>query len=332
VLEPTPNYADWSTRIAIALLFSAAVHGMIMSTKFTAINPRLFEDNSVPIEVVLVNAKSREAPLDPDALGQVNLAGGGNTDDDRRMKSPLPASAETQSGSADMAMQAHVAVLEQKTRQLLTQLKQNAPSEPVAQTPQRETKQPDINVNQLAVQAREMAQLQARVSQQWDEYQKRPRRAFVGANVREYAFARYVDDWVAKVERIGNLNYPPTGCVRQPEADGVDLCRWAYRKNRRGPPVRLQSAGRRRGQDRPPWRALRAIPRGNAQKNRYFVDHPHLDLHAFRSVGGHRISDVDLMTPLGSGYCNLFLPLSGFSIGWQRASGGKFRTFIFIPE
>ena len=208
MLEPTPNYADWSTRIAIALLFSAAVHGMIMSTKFTVINPRLFEDNSVPIEVVLVNAKSRDAPLDPDALGQVNLAGGGNTDDDRRMKSPLPASAETQSGSADMAMQAHVAVLEQKTRQLLTQLKQNAPSEPVAQTPQRETKQPDINVNQLAVQAREMAQLQARVSQQWDEYQKRPRRAFVGANVREYAFARYVDDWVAKVERIGNLNYP----------------------------------------------------------------------------------------------------------------------------
>jgi len=53
-----------------------------------------------------------------------------------------------------------------------------------------------------------MAQLQARISQQWDEYQKRPKRAFVGANVREYAFARYVEDWVAKVERIGNVNYP----------------------------------------------------------------------------------------------------------------------------
>ena len=46
------------------------------------------------------------------------------------------------------------------------------------------------------------------ISQQWDEYQKRPKRAFVGANVREYAFARYVEDWVTKVERIGNLNYP----------------------------------------------------------------------------------------------------------------------------
>ena len=53
-----------------------------------------------------------------------------------------------------------------------------------------------------------MAQLQARISQQWDEYQKRPKRAFVGANVKEYAFARYVEDWVTKVERVGNVNYP----------------------------------------------------------------------------------------------------------------------------
>ncbi|MDO9221687.1 MAG: energy transducer TonB, partial [Thiobacillus sp.] len=30
----------------------------------------------------------------------------------------------------------------------------------------------------------------------------------VGANVKEYAFARYVEDWVTKVERVGNVNYP----------------------------------------------------------------------------------------------------------------------------
>ena len=208
VSEATPNYADWTTRIAIALLFSAAVHGMVMSTKFTPINPRLFEDNTVPIEVVLVNAKSREAPLDPDALAQVNLAGGGNTDADRRMKSPLPASAETRSGGAEAVLQTRVASLEQQAKQLLTQLKPDAPADHTPQALPRETPQANLNVNQLAVQAREMAQLQARVSQQWDEYQKRPKRAFVGANVREYAFARYVDDWVAKVERIGNLNYP----------------------------------------------------------------------------------------------------------------------------
>ena len=43
---------------------------------------------------------------------------------------------------------------------------------------------------------------------QGDEYQKRPKRAFVGATVREYAFARYVEDWVTRVEHVGNVNYP----------------------------------------------------------------------------------------------------------------------------
>jgi len=39
-------------------------------------------------------------------------------------------------------------------------------------------------------------------------YQKRPKRRFVGARAQEYRFARYVEDWRLKIERVGNLNYP----------------------------------------------------------------------------------------------------------------------------
>ncbi|MBC2730141.1 MAG: energy transducer TonB [Thiobacillus sp.] len=194
--------------MALALLASAAVHGMVLSTQFVHVNPHLFEDPNLPMEVVLVNAKSVDSPLNPDALAQVNLAGGGNTDEDRRLKSPLPASARTQTGTEEAALQAKVASLEQQAKTLLSQLKPDAqlqtppPVEPPAPV------RPTVDASQLNEQAREMAQLQARISQQWDEYQKRPKRAFVGANVREYAFARYVEDWVTKVERIGNVNYP----------------------------------------------------------------------------------------------------------------------------
>jgi protein TonB len=193
--------------MALALLASAAVHGMVLSTQFVHVNPHLFEDPNLPMEVVLVNAKTAESPLNPDALAQVNLAGGGNTDEDRRLKSPLPASARSQTGDEEAALQAKVATLEKQAKTLLSQLKsdnqlQNTPSPEPATTP------PAVDASQLDAQAREMAQLQARISQQWDEYQKRPKRAFVGANVREYAFARYVEDWVTKVERIGNVNYP----------------------------------------------------------------------------------------------------------------------------
>src|SRR5512139_4027712 len=110
------------TRMALALLASAAVHGMLLSTQFVQVNPSLFEDHSLPMEVVLVNAKSLESPLNPDALAQVNLAGGGNTDEDRRLKSPLPASSKTQAGTDELAMQARVAELEQQARTLLSKL------------------------------------------------------------------------------------------------------------------------------------------------------------------------------------------------------------------
>ncbi len=193
--------------MALALLASAAFHGMVLSTQFVKVNPRLFEDPNLPMEVVLVNARSTDAPLNPDALAQVNLAGGGNTDEDRRLKSPLPASPASQSGSsAEAALQARVAELEQQAKTLLSQLKPDALTRPQPAPPVPAP--PTVDVSQLTSEAREMAQLQARISQQWDEYQKRPKRAFVGANVREYAFARYVEDWVAKVERVGNVNYP----------------------------------------------------------------------------------------------------------------------------
>ena len=195
--------------MALALLASAAVHGMVLSTQFVQVNPRLFEDPNLPMEVVLVNAKSLESPLNPDALAQVNLAGGGNTDEDRRLKSPLPASSETQTGSDEAVLQARVVELEQQAKTLLSHLQPEGELQDRRQAmPETATVQPTIEASQLNQQAREMAQLQARISQQWEEYQKRPKRAFFGANVKEYAFARYVEDWVTKVERVGNMNYP----------------------------------------------------------------------------------------------------------------------------
>ena len=195
--------------MALALLASAAVHGMVLSTHFVQINPRLFEDPNLPMEVVLVNAKSAESPLNPDALGQVNLAGGGNTDEERRLKSPLPASSRSQTGSnEEAALEARVTDLEQEAKTLMTQLRPKGEMQNPLSTPSPEPVQPAADASQLNQQAREMADLQARISRQWDTYQKRPKRAFVGANVKEYAFARYVEDWVTKVERVGNVNYP----------------------------------------------------------------------------------------------------------------------------
>ena len=91
----------------------------------------------------------------------------------------------------------------------------------------------------------EAMRLEAQIAKDMDAYQKRPKRRFVGARAEEYRFARYVEDWRLKVERIGNLNYPEAArqqqALRQPAADRVDPQR-RQRRERRGQPSRPGSA------------------------------------------------------------------------------------------
>ncbi|MGA7178335.1 MAG: energy transducer TonB [Thiobacillaceae bacterium] len=195
--------------MAFALMASVTLHVVLLSSQLVKVNPRLFEDVNQPIEVVLVNAKTKEVPLNPDALAQANLAGGGNTNEDRRAKSPLPVTSNDEVGGNQVALQARVHQLEEQAKQLMTQLKSPSPVQTARQSaPDQEPSESSPTSSELLRQGAEMAKLEARISQQWDEYQRRPKRAFVGANTKEYAFARYVEDWAAKVERIGNLNYP----------------------------------------------------------------------------------------------------------------------------
>jgi protein TonB len=54
----------------------------------------------------------------------------------------------------------------------------------------------------------EMARLTAEIERQTEAYAKRPRRKYISANTQEYGYADYMRAWVARVERVGNLNYP----------------------------------------------------------------------------------------------------------------------------
>jgi protein TonB len=62
--------------------------------------------------------------------------------------------------------------------------------------------------NELMQRTLETMKLEAQIAKDMEAYQKRPKRHFVGARAEEYRFARYVEDWRLKIERVGNLNYP----------------------------------------------------------------------------------------------------------------------------
>ena len=89
----------WSP-VNTALLVSLGLHGALLTVRF--VDPagfeRIFKDT--PLEVILVNSRSGEAPDKPQAIAQANLAGGGDVDRGRA-KSPLPPSALIEVGDAD---------------------------------------------------------------------------------------------------------------------------------------------------------------------------------------------------------------------------------------
>ncbi|MFA5170700.1 MAG: TonB family protein [Sulfuriferula sp.] len=192
-----------------ALMISFVIHGLVLAVHFSF--PVVSEMNmfTPPLEVVLVNSKSTKKPHKADALAQSNLDGGGNTDEDRRAKSPLPAMAQDQRQSEAASAEQRVKLLEEQSRKIMTQLKSNySLHDGHPQTEQTEQPVARSGKGTLQEQSLEMAKLEAQIAQEYDAYQKRPRKLFIGASAQEYVFARYIEDWRIKVERIGNQNYP----------------------------------------------------------------------------------------------------------------------------
>lgn len=194
--------------LTLALGVSLLLHGILLAIRFT---PPDFVDRAREraLEVILVNSKSKARPDKAQAKAQTNLDGGGNTEEDRRAKTPLPPSANTREGDQLVDAQRRVAELEAQAQMQLTRLKGeravSADRTKPEPNPTAETARTGLD---MASSAMAIARLEGQIARQMEEYNQRPRKKFIGARVEEYRFAQYVEDWRQKIERIGNLNYP----------------------------------------------------------------------------------------------------------------------------
>ncbi|MER0170317.1 MAG: energy transducer TonB [Nitrosomonas sp.] len=161
------------------------------------------------LEVVLVNNKTQTKPKESQLLAQDNLDGGGNTEEDRRAKTPFPVLPRNKPVVAENVAQQKVKQLEQEAKKLMAAVSETPQIElPKEHKNELESKSVAVDSTDLLLRSLDIARLRAQIDQDHDSYQKRPKRKFVGARTKEFRFARYVEDWRIKVERIGNLNYP----------------------------------------------------------------------------------------------------------------------------
>jgi len=197
-----------SRLLAYAVAVSIAVHAVLLAVKFTPFDLSRMFDRGPPLEVVLVNATSKSKPTKADVLAQANLDGGGNTGEDRRAKTPLPVLPKESAASELTATTQKVDQMQQQMQELLTQLKSTPAPAPVPKPAEASERAEMPSTAELMQRTLAAMRLEAEIAQDMDAYQKRPKRRFVGARAEEYRFARYVEDWRLKIERVGNLNYP----------------------------------------------------------------------------------------------------------------------------
>jgi len=200
----------WATpspgrNLQIAIGVSLFIHAVLLTLHFEFPDAaRTLQDKA--LDIILVNSKSAHKPTDAQALAQANLDGGGNSEQNRRARTPLPPSARQQAGRELEQAEKRVKALEAEQQRLLALARQAAPV--VAKVEAQAQAAPTVSGRELAYQALEMARLEGEIARDTEDYNKRPRVKNLGTRAQEYRFAQYMEDWRLKIERIGTLNYP----------------------------------------------------------------------------------------------------------------------------
>ena len=201
-------------RVRVTTMFAALLHAvLILGVSFAIEDPAA----SLPaLDVILVQTRTPEKAQNPDFLANSTQRGGGEHDKAERPREPVSSPVpKLQPGVAPVPMRASTPEPQPPRPKPVVATTQ---SPQVVQRSEDALPVPPVEVpsgRELIERSMEMARLAAEIERQSQAYAKRPKRKFLNANTQEYAYAAYMRAWVARVERIGNLNFPPEARTRR---------------------------------------------------------------------------------------------------------------------
>lgn len=194
-------------KFSVTFLFSLIFHGvLVLGLTFAYEKPA----PSLPsLDVILVQSASGQKPTNADFLAQANNTGGGDSERALRpsalVSSPVN---KPEPGIAPRPLRASAPRPSPPTmRELLATQKSDFSVRTEHETPEQPPL-PQPTLHNLLETKLEMAKLATEIQRESQAYAKRPHKKYISANTKEYAYAAYMAGWVARVERIGNLNYP----------------------------------------------------------------------------------------------------------------------------
>jgi len=191
------NSVTATDRLTLTLFFALVLHAMII----LGITFGVYEDpepeNELPTLDITIATRDTPPPDEADYLAQTSQDGGGNVSEKVKPTMAMPEMAPSVEQQQPKPAPAQIIT----ARKADTKIIQEEKETPVAE-------EPDITASELIERSMEMINLSEEISESMQAYAQRPRQNFVSARTQEYKYANYMSEWVKKVERVGNLNYP----------------------------------------------------------------------------------------------------------------------------
>jgi len=199
VSTQVPFEAPTTDRLALTLFLATALHALvILGISFDVFDRDNDEQNVPTLDITVVNRQETKPPEEYDYLAETSQDGAGNTEDkvqpqqESVAQTPPPAPPVESTPTPTQVMTADTS-----TRKIQK-----------SEEPKPDEKSEVTSAAELINRSMEMLTLNQQINQTLQAYSKTPKSKFISARTKEFKYASYMRDWVSKVERVGELNYP----------------------------------------------------------------------------------------------------------------------------
>lgn len=208
--QPTPVRIGSSDRLGLTLFFAIVLHAIVILGITFSAEENGAEEIAPSLDITLVHQQSKEEIEDAELLAQVNLAGGGNADETSRQANPVSTAADIPDPGSATASSLPSSPPPQppKTSQIVMTQQTSSHQTLLTEVTPEVIPEPQITATELLARSKEIAALSAEINRSMENYAGREKHRFISARTREFRDAAYLDSWRAKIERIGNINYP----------------------------------------------------------------------------------------------------------------------------
>ena len=197
-------------RLSFTLFMALAVHAIVvLGITFAPESPR---SSAQTMEITLSQFDDEQAPDEADFLAQTSQRGSGTEEEAMEMTTPEPAEI-SQPEMAQVQPEPQTTTQPQPREERAVVQTEATASRQVEQPEDRSEPEPEplprSERKSLMERSLEIASLEARFDAQQQAYARKPRVMRVtAASTLRSSNAWYVQNWVNKVTRVGNINYP----------------------------------------------------------------------------------------------------------------------------